>query len=212
MIRVLKLQRVGLINPTVVEYKGKVLATNQLDIESTCNLWRCHFGFYPTEKIDLAMTKKEFSVIQQKTLSSVKSVYDLFYEYNFIPRVFDSNEEVSEWNMYRTNEVEKLKSENTALRKEADENAALSMKNKMRADRLETENAALRERLEKAVDKKVIANYLANILENPCNFSPIDEEMFSYCNGCKGDDDVVCWGRVIDREIARLAELKGGKE
>lgn len=77
--------------------------------------------------------------------------------------------------------------------------------------RLEVENAALRERLEKAVDKKVIANYLANILENPCNFSPIDEEMFSYCNGCKGDDDVVCWERVIDREIARLAELKGGK-
>lgn len=116
MNRVLKLQRVGLINPTVVEYEGKVLATNQLDIESTCNLWRCHFGFYPTEKIDLAMTKKNFSVIQQKTLSSVKSVYDLFYERNFIPRVFDSNEEVSKWDMYRTNEVEKLKAENATLR------------------------------------------------------------------------------------------------
>lgn len=78
-------------------------------------------------------------------------------------------------------------------------------------EQLKAENAALRERLEKAVDKKVIANYLANILENPCNFSPIDEEMFSYCNGCKGDDDVVCWERAIDREIARLAELKGEK-
>ena len=116
MNKVLKLQRVGLITPTVVEYEGKVLATNQLDIESTCNLWRCHFGFYPTEKIDLAMTKKEFSVIQQKTLSSVKSVYDLFYVQNFIPRVFESKEEVSEWGMYRTNEVEKLKAENAALR------------------------------------------------------------------------------------------------
>lgn len=116
MNRVLKLQSVGLINPTVVEYEGKVLATNQLDIESTCNLWRCHFGFYPIEKIDLAMTKKNFSVIQQKTLSSVKSVYDLFYERNFIPKVFDSNEEVSKWGVYRTNEVEKLKSENAALR------------------------------------------------------------------------------------------------
>lgn len=116
MTKVLKLQRVGLITPTLVEYDGKVLATNQLDIESTCNLWRCHFGFYPTEKIDLAMTKKEFSVIQQKTLSSVKSVYDLFYEKNFIPRVFESKEEVSEWGMYRTNEVEKLKAENAALR------------------------------------------------------------------------------------------------
>ena len=116
MNRVLKLQSVGLMNPTVVEYEGKVLATNQLDIESTCNLWRCHFGFYPIEKIDLAMTKKNFSVIQQKTLSSVKSVYDLFYERNFIPKVFDSNEEVSKWGVYRTNEVSKLKSENADLR------------------------------------------------------------------------------------------------
>ena len=116
MNRVLKLQRVGLINPTVVEYNEKVLATNHLDIESTCNLWRCHFGFYPTEKIDLAMTKKNFSVIQQKAFSSVKSVYDLFYECNFIPRVFDSNEEVSKWDVYRKNEVEKLTAENAALR------------------------------------------------------------------------------------------------
>ena len=45
MNKVLKLQRVGLITPTVVEYEGKVLATNHLDIESTCNLWRVHFGF-----------------------------------------------------------------------------------------------------------------------------------------------------------------------
>lgn len=45
-------------------------------------------------------------------------------------------------------ENEQLKSENTALRNEADENAALSMENKMRADRLETENAALRTELE----------------------------------------------------------------
>lgn len=119
MNKVLKLQRVGLITPTLVEYDGKVLATNQLDIESTCNLWRCHFGFYPNEKIDLAMTKKEFSVIQQKTLSSVKSVYDLFYEQNFIPRVFESKEGVSEWGMYRTNEVGKLKSENAELKEKA---------------------------------------------------------------------------------------------
>lgn len=124
MNKVLKLQRVGLITPTVVEYEGKVLAANQLDIESICNLWRCHFGFYPTEKIDLAMTKKEFSVIQQKALSSVKSVYDLFYEQNFIPRVFESKEEVSEWGMYRTNEIEKLKAENATLRERLEKSYA----------------------------------------------------------------------------------------
>lgn len=47
---------------------------------------------------------------------------------------------------------ETLEAENVALRNEADENAALSMENKMRADRLEKENAALRERLDKAVE------------------------------------------------------------
>lgn len=47
---------------------------------------------------------------------------------------------------------ETLEAENVALRNEADENAALSMENKMRADRLEKENAALRERLDKAIE------------------------------------------------------------
>ena len=116
MNKVLKLQRFGLMTPTVVEYKGKILATNQLDVKSTCHLWRCHLGFYPTEKVDLVMTEKQFSAIQQKTLSSVKSVYELFYERNFIPRVFEPTEEPAEWGMYRNKEIEKLQSENAALR------------------------------------------------------------------------------------------------
>ena len=48
-------------------------------------------------------------------------------------------------------EIRRLEAENVALRNEADENAALSMENKMRADRLEKENAVLHERLDKAV-------------------------------------------------------------
>lgn len=120
MNKVLKLQRVGLITPTVVEYEGRVLATNHLDVESTCNLWRVHFGFYPTEKVDIAMTKKQFSSIQQKTLSSVKSVYELFYERNFIPREFEANEGHTEWGMYRNKELEKLEAENAALRERLD--------------------------------------------------------------------------------------------
>ena len=60
MNKVLKLQRVGLITPTVVEYEGKVLATNQLDIERTCNLWRVHFGFYPTTKVYVALPTQQF--------------------------------------------------------------------------------------------------------------------------------------------------------
>lgn len=120
MNKVLKLQRMGLQTPTVVEYKGKILATNQLNIEGSCNLWRCHFGFYPTEKVDLVMTKKQFSTIQQRTLSSVKSVYELFCEYNFIPRVFEPTEEPAEWGMYRKKEIEELKAENAALRARID--------------------------------------------------------------------------------------------
>lgn len=49
-------------------------------------------------------------------------------------------------------EIKRLEAENAELRNEADENAALSMENKMRADRLEKENAALRERLGKAIE------------------------------------------------------------
>lgn len=187
MNKVLKLQRIGLMTPTAVEYKGKILATNQLDIESTCNLWRNHFGFYPTERVDLAMTEKDFSVIQQKPLASSKSVYELFCEQNFIPRVFEITEKFAEWGIYRNNEVDALK----------------------------TENAALRERLEKLYDKKVIANMLARLFSCPCNFTPLDEEMFDYCNDDCVMEDAVCWERVIDKEMrgkeaeARLAEMKG---
>lgn len=202
MNKVLKLQRVGLITPTLVEYDGKVLATNQLDIESTCNLWRCHFGFYPTEKIDLAMTKKEFSVIQQKTLSSVKSVYDLFYEQKFIPRVFESKEEVSEWGMYRTNEVEKLKSE----------------------------NATLRERLSKAVelpcgvgDKVYCIHRISNpeILEWQVNEIHITDHNYMLQLGHAGTKDYKneasqfygkWWFTELEAAEACLSELKGGKE
>ena len=79
----------------------------------------------------------------------------------------------------------------------------------------ETENAALRERLEKLYDKKVIANMLARLFSCPCNFTPLDEEMFDYCNDDCVMEDGVCWERVIDKEMrgkeaeARLAEMKG---
>lgn len=128
MNKVLKLQRIGLMTPTAVEYKGKILATNQLDIESTCNLWRNHFGFYPTERIDLAMTEKDFSVIQQKPLASSKSVYELFCEQNFIPRVFEITEKFAEWGIYRNNEVDALKTENAALRERLEKSVELPTK------------------------------------------------------------------------------------
>lgn len=54
---------------------------------------------------------------------------------------------------YAAQYIEELKAENAALINEADENAALSMENKQRADRLEAENAALRERIDNAVKR-----------------------------------------------------------
>lgn len=45
---------------------------------------------------------------------------------------------------YAAQYIEELRAENAALRNEADENAALSIEAKMRADRLEAENAILR--------------------------------------------------------------------
>ena len=51
-----------------------------------------------------------------------------------------------------TERAEALREENEALIREADENAALAMQHKMRADDLAKENAALKERLEKAVE------------------------------------------------------------
>lgn len=79
--------------------------------------------------------------------------------------------------------------------------------------RLKVENAALRERLGEAVNKRVVANMLAKYFDCPCNFSPIDEEMFDFCNECC-NDNVICWEKVIEKSNAeaRLAELKGGKE
>lgn len=85
--------------------------------------------------------------------------------------------------------IKRLKSENVALRNEADENAALSMENKMRADRLEKENAALRERVEKAV--KDVAERIENALF--CEFA---------------DDMTFKMARRIEEVIK--AELKGG--
>lgn len=75
---------------------------------------------------------------------------------------------------------------------------------------LQAENATLRERLGKAVNKRVVANMLAKYFDCPCNFSPIDEEMFDFCNECC-NDNVICWEKVIEKSNAeaRLAELKG---
>lgn len=76
-------------------------------------------------------------------------------------------------------------------------------------EELQAENAALRERLEKAVDKTIVSEMLAKYFDCPCNFSPLDEEMWAYCRDNCVDDNIECWIRVINK---KCAELKGEKK
>ena len=74
---------------------------------------------------------------------------------------------------------------------------------------LKAENTALRERLDKAVDKTIVSEMLAKYFDCPCNFSPLDEEMWAYCRDNCVDDNIECWIRVINK---KCAELKGEKK
>ena len=73
---------------------------------------------------------------------------------------------------------------------------------------LEAENAELHEKLSNSIDTEQIAKYLAEKFDCPCNFSPIDEEMFEFCEECNSDESKVCWEKVI----ARLKKYKGGQQ
>lgn len=60
---------------------------------------------------------------------------------------------------------------------------------------------------ERQLDEKMsrftdmVAKHLAVGFDSPCNYSPLDEEMFDYCGGVEGecdcDDAVECWKRVF---------------
>ena len=60
---------------------------------------------------------------------------------------------------------------------------------------------------ERKLDEKMrrftnmVANHLADSFDSPCNYSPLDEEMFDFCGGvngeCNCDDAVECWKRVF---------------
>ena len=47
----------------------------------------------------------------------------------------------------------------------------------------------------------MVAKHLADSFDSPCNYSPLDEDMFDYCGGVEGecncDDAVECWKRVF---------------
>lgn len=61
------------------------------------------------------------------------------------------------------------------------------------------ENEKLRKEMKEIKNK--IATMLAKYFDCPCNFSPIDDEMFEYCQDDCVMDNVTCWERVIEKTL-----------
>lgn len=130
MEKKLILKSFGLYNPTEVEYGNKILVTNQIDVKSTCELWKWYFGLRCYERISLYIkNKRDYNSMEQKTLASVKSVKELFYENGFEVKLLeDENEIVSDWKLYRkSNEL----CDREEARKETAREILKSMLNKM---------------------------------------------------------------------------------
>lgn len=108
---------------------------------------------------------------------------------------------------YLENENERLRTENAKI----DEYKCVIDNISKQCEELKSENVELRARLDKAVDKQIVADVLSKYFDCPCNFSPIDEEMWEYCGDDCVSDNKVCWERFIKKAEARLAELKGEK-
>lgn len=75
----------------------------------------------------------------------------------------------------------------------------------------------LDEKMRKFTD--MVAKHLADGFDSPCNYSPLDEEMFDYCGGVEGecdcDDAVECWKRVFkmwEKQDEEEAERSGTKD
>ena len=106
--------------------------------------------------------------------------------------------------------AEALREENEALIREVDENAALAMQHKMRADDLAKENAELKARLEKAVELPVkVGEYQFDILPWSMNVkksvvdatAKLEVPMYLY---------IKC--ETYEAAEAKLAELEEKKE
>lgn len=71
-----ELKRIGLNNPTEVEYNGKTLVTVGLDIETLVKTWRDTFNLKDHD-IYLETTKEEIEKLS-KSVAGIKSVKELF--------------------------------------------------------------------------------------------------------------------------------------
>lgn len=74
-----ELKRIGLNNPTEVEYNGKTLVTVGLDIETLVKTWRDTFDLQRHD-IYLETSKELIEKISERTLQNTKSVKELLEE------------------------------------------------------------------------------------------------------------------------------------
>ena len=76
---------IGLYNPTKVIYEGTKIISVGLGIDALCEMWRREFDLFGEDRITLLFSnKKDYQIIKQKTLSSAKSVEEMFYDNGFI--------------------------------------------------------------------------------------------------------------------------------
>ena len=141
----LYLERIGLVNPTIVERdnNGKIerLESRGLDMASLVAFWRRCFDLDGLlfEKITLHCKSKDFNAMGQRTLASVRSVRELLSEQGVECVIDDEwfenhqvkNEEVEQADRVLTNacnkfakraenyenQIKQLRAENKALRK-----------------------------------------------------------------------------------------------
>lgn len=83
----IELKRIGLNNPTEVEYKGKSLVTVGLDIETLVKTWRDTFSLQDHD-IYLETTKEEIEKLSTSG-AGAKSVKELFEEQRVFLREVD---------------------------------------------------------------------------------------------------------------------------
>lgn len=100
------LKKIGLYNPTEVEYGEKILVTNQLDVKTLCDLWKWYFNLRCYDKIPLyVLNEKDFYSMLQRSLQTIKSVYELFEEQGFNVKLLKNKDEVeSKWKLTRIGE------------------------------------------------------------------------------------------------------------
>ena len=78
---IIELEKIGLNNPTRVKCNGRVLETQGVSIKQLVSLWKAYYEIPPFVRIYLEpIDDKLYNSLYQKTISSQKSVADLFAE------------------------------------------------------------------------------------------------------------------------------------